>query len=57
MCQTYFSKIDDVAPPPLDDSFLKWVEKLNDTDEVNTYIDFISYYDTHYMKGVTFGAR
>ena len=56
-CQSYYARMDEVTPPPLDDSFLKWVKRLNNSNEDGDYIEFISYYGTHYMKAVTFGAR
>ena len=50
--------MDEINPPPFDESFLLWAEKLNDDkSNDNDFLDFISYYGTHFMKTVTFGAR
>ena len=56
-CQSYYSRIDEVTPPPLDESFLKWIRRLSNSDKDADFIEFIAYYGTHYMKAVTFGAR
>ena len=53
-CNYYFSKLDQVRPPPLSKSFVAKARLLkNETD----IIDFFDYYGTHFPKYVLFGAR
>ena len=53
-CDYYLSVMDDVQPPPLDESFIMKVKTLK---TVNDVFKLFEYYGTHYLKTTTFGAR
>ena len=53
-CDYYLSIMDEVKPPPLDESFIEKAKTLKTKQDV---FNFFEYYGTHYLKEVTFGAR
>ena len=59
-CTNYFARLDMINPPPFDESFLKWVYKLNSAsadDRPELYLKFIETYGTHFQTETTFGSR
>ena len=53
-CDYYSSKIDEIQPPSLDNSFVNMARSLKTKQDV---FKFFEYYGTHYLKEITFGAR
>ncbi|XP_045178750.2 uncharacterized protein LOC123538599 [Mercenaria mercenaria] len=57
-CNYYFSKLITEDAPQFDDTFAKWIHKLNETDwDPELYFEFFETYGTHFPTEVTFGAR
>ncbi|XP_045214069.2 uncharacterized protein LOC123564498 [Mercenaria mercenaria] len=56
-CHYYFSKLVKRSPPPFDPVFLSWIERLNNTNLKDIYLEFFDTYGTHFATEVTFGAR
>ena len=58
-CTYYYSKLEEIDPPPFDARFIKWVQELDQAQDGNQgiYFDFFNLYGTHYLIEVTFGAH
>lgn len=56
-CNYYTSKLRYDGAIKFDSSFLRWVEKLNQTDDDEGFFAFFEMYGTHYPIKMTFGAR
>jgi len=56
-CVYYFSKLIPENSPRFTDPFIKWIYKLNNTNEKETYLEFFDTYGTHFPTYVSFGAR
>ena len=59
-CHYYSGKIDEMDPPPLDDGFISYAERLatdNQQSSPADVIEFLDYYGTHFLKEVTYGAK
>ena len=55
-CNYYYMRLLEDDAPPFHPVFLKWIIKLNNTDQDTAYVDFFEKYGTHYLKEVKFGA-
>ena len=55
-CNHYYMRLLEDDAPPFHPVFLKWIIKLNNTDQDTAYVDFFEKYGTHYLKEVKFGA-
>lgn len=56
-CNSYFSKLLEDNLPRFTESFITWVNRLNNSKSNATYIDFFNRYGTHYLTYTSFGAR
>ena len=55
-CNYYYMRLLEDDAPPFHPVFLKWIIKLNTTDQETVYIEFFEKYGTHFLKEVKFGA-
>ena len=55
-CNYYYMRLLEDDAPPFHPVFLKWIIKLNNTDQDSAYVDFFEKYGTHFLKEVKFGA-
>ncbi|CAG2212323.1 unnamed protein product [Mytilus edulis] len=56
-CNSYFSKLLEDNIPRFTESFITWINRLNNSESNAIYIDFYNRYGTHYLTYTTFGAR
>ena len=55
-CNYYYMRLLEDDAPPFHPVFLKWILKLNNTNQDTVYVDFFERYGTHFLKEVQFGA-
>ncbi|KAK7495008.1 hypothetical protein BaRGS_00013648 [Batillaria attramentaria] len=55
-CNYYYVKLLEEDAPPFHPVFLKWVIKLNQTNDDNVYSQFFEKYGTHFLREAKFGA-
>ena len=55
-CNYYYMRLLEDDAPPFHPVFLKWIIKLNNTDQDTDFVDFFEKYGTHFLTEVKFGA-
>ena len=55
-CNYYYMRLLEDDAPPFHPLFLKWIVKLNKTNQDTDYVEFFEKYGTHFLKEVKFGA-
>ncbi|PVD27819.1 hypothetical protein C0Q70_12993 [Pomacea canaliculata] len=55
-CSAYRVSLLQLEPPTFHSMFLEWILKLNNTNDENTYLEFLDTYGTHFVSQTRLGA-
>ena len=57
VCNVYEVNVEHYNPPKFAQGFVNGVNSLENTDDYDTYLEFVNVYGTHYLKTTYMGAK